>query len=171
MTNDVRGNGIIDSREIIARLEELQETLDELGAEVTEAEEQLEEARGQVDEEVTEDDGVQKPTLDFLNESQERFDLAEKALRDWKVSDEGEEYQVLSECNEDGETIDDWSHGVTLIHENEFEKYARELAEDIGDVSANPGWPHSCIDWVQAANELKMDYSSIEFDGNSYYAR
>ena len=61
--------------------------------------------------------------------------------------------------------------GITLIHEDYFEDYAQELAEDIGAIGKDNQWPLHCIDWDRAANELKVDYSEVEFDGQTYYYR
>lgn len=38
-------------------------------------------------------------------------------------------------------------------------------------VSRNYGcnWPYNCIDWEKAANELKQDYSTVDFEGETYY--
>lgn len=81
--------------------------------------------------------------------------------------------QALIDFDGESEIGGDWSYGVALIREDTFEDYARELAEDIGaigsDVSNN--WPLSCIDWEQAARELAMDYTSVEFLGYTYYVR
>jgi len=66
---------------------------------------------------------------------------------------------------------DDWHHGATLIAESYFETYAQELAEDCGMVSDGAEWPNRCIDWEQAARELQMDYTAVEFDGVTYYTR
>lgn len=59
----------------------------------------------------------------------------------------------------------------TLIHERYFEDYARQLAEDIGAIEEDGRWPTNCIDWERAANELRVDYTSYEIDGHTYYAR
>lgn len=60
---------------------------------------------------------------------------------------------------------------VTLIRCTYFEEYAQELAEDIGAINRDATWPNNCIDWEQAAAELKMDYSSVELDGVTYWYR
>jgi len=64
----------------------------------------------------------------------------------------------------------DW-YPVTLIRDSYFKDYAQELAEDIGAIPAGLGWPCTCIDWDQAARELQMDYTSVEFDGVTYWTR
>lgn len=65
----------------------------------------------------------------------------------------------------------DWRHGAQLIRDSYFKEYAQELADDIGAIDRNARWPLSCIDWDQAAKELQMDYTSVEFDGVTYWVR
>ena len=35
------------------------------------------------------------------------------------------------------------------------------MAEDLGAIDPNAGWPLYCIDWDQAARDLRMDYTEI----------
>lgn len=65
----------------------------------------------------------------------------------------------------------DWDHGTTLIKDDYFPEYAKELAEDIGAINDDSRWPNNCIDWEQAADELLMDYTSCEIGGETYYYR
>lgn len=60
---------------------------------------------------------------------------------------------------------------VTLIRDSYFRDYAQELAEDIGAIAPDAPWPTRCIDWDEAAWELRMDYTSAEFNGVTYWAR
>lgn len=62
-------------------------------------------------------------------------------------------------------------HGAQLIREDTFEEFAREFAEEIGAMPHADQWPAYCIDWERAANELRMDYTSVEFDGSTWYVR
>lgn len=76
---------------------------------------------------------------------------------------------VIEEINANaGDLAED---GVTLIRDSYFESYARELAEDIGAIKSDLGWPYDYIDWERAADALKQDYSSIDFDGVEYWVR
>ena len=64
----------------------------------------------------------------------------------------------------------DW-YPITLIRDSYFVTYAQELADDIGAINADIQWPYSCIDWDKAAWELRMDYTSVEYDGVTYWYR
>lgn len=123
---------IIDTRDIIARIEELEAMLGN--------EEGTDEGWEGTDEEWNE-----FATLQFL-------------MSDLKGNGGDEQWRG------------DW-YPITLIRDLHFIDYAQELAEDCGMIPANAQWPNNCIDWVQAARELRMDYSCIEINRVSYWYR
>ena len=65
----------------------------------------------------------------------------------------------------------EWIHGVQFIRDSYFEDHARELADDIGAIDKDAKWPCSCIDWEEAADQLKQDYSTTEIGGISFHYR
>jgi hypothetical protein len=134
---------VIDSKDIIERIEELQAEKEALQEAVEEAGEGIEE-----EDKIT----------------------AETALEDWE-KENGEELKALENLNEEGEGYGDWAHGETLIADSYFTQYAQELAYDIGAVDRNANWPLQHIDWEAAAEELKSDYACISFDGVDYWMR
>lgn len=81
------------------------------------------------------------------------------------------ELAILRDLAKEGEGSPDWPHGEQLIRDSYFEKYAQELAEDCGALTARTEWPNNCIDWAQAARELQEDYMGVEFDGVDYWIR
>jgi hypothetical protein len=88
------------------------------------------------------------------------------------VESEIEELVTLLELQREAEGYaPDWNHGCTLIHEVYFERYAEELAYDIGAISKDASWPSNFIDWSAAAEALKQDYTEVDFGGNSYLVR
>ncbi len=72
---------------------------------------------------------------------------------------------------EELEGYGDFDHGGAIIRDSYFETYAKELAEDIGSTKADESWPHNHIDWEAAAEALKVDYMSAEWDGVEYWMR
>ena len=64
----------------------------------------------------------------------------------------------------------DW-YPSALIRDDYFRTFAQDLAEDIGAVPADAAWPARCIDWDQAARELRMDYTSVTYAGVTYWTR
>ena len=140
MTAITNTDDIIDSRDVIARIEEL-ETM-----------------RNDWIDEVEENDG--------------EFDMSPEV--DWHNAhtEEGLELDALKELAEEAaDYAPDWKYGEALIRDSYFREYAQELAEDIGAVNSDLGWPNSCIDWEQAARELQMDYTAVDFDGVTYWVR
>lgn len=57
----------------------------------------------------------------------------------------------------------------TLIRDSHFRDYAIDLAHDMGELNCK--WPYNCIDWDQAARELRLDYSSVDIGGVVYWYR
>lgn len=64
-----------------------------------------------------------------------------------------------------------WEYGEILIRDSYFKEYAKQLAEDIGAIGSNVAWPLCCIDWDKAVKELKHDYTSVDYDGVAYWIR
>ena len=98
--------------------------------------------------------------LKYLTSERDRL---ESSQLDEFLEDEIDALQeVVDECIND-----------TLVHEDHFREYAEELAVDIGaiDRRQRDHWPYTCIDWEQAADELKQDYSVIDIRGGTYYYR
>lgn len=129
---------VIDSRDVIKRIEELEE-----------------ERRAAIED------------CDHGEECNAR----DAHAKDFDDSEDGAELKALLSLAEEGESLADWEHGEALIRESYFEDYARELAEDIGAIGRDMQWPLSYIDWERAADALKMDYTSVDYDGVTYYGR
>jgi antirestriction protein len=93
-------------------------------------------------------------------------------LEDSEDADEIAERDALIALASEAEGYaDDWPYGEALIRDSYFRDYAMELAEDIGAIDANASWPTRCIDWDQAARELQMDYTAVDFAGVTYWIR
>lgn len=69
------------------------------------------------------------------------------------------------------EALEDSSLDPTLIADDYFQDYARELAEEIGAIPSDYSWPASHIDWKAAADALRMDYTNYTYGGVQYWGR
>lgn len=142
------GDNILDSRDVIKKYEELNDELEALMQAVEDAYQTWDNNREDLE------------LLAALKDSVVN-------MQDWSDWDD---YKNWKEFCEQGESLSDWTYGETLILDDYFTRYAQELADDIGAVRAE-GWPNDCIDWEQATDQLKMDYTAIEIDGTTYWAR
>ena len=140
---------VIDSRDVIARIAELQELADAV-TEAQEAFDSLENA---------------DPTEIEVAESE----LAQAAAN-FDEDTQQELATLLALAEEASGYAADWEYGETLIRDSYFTDYARELCEDIGDVPKNfPSYIE--IDWEATARNIQMDYTAVDFDGVTYWIR
>lgn len=141
---------VIDSRDIIARIEELE-------SEQTDLQATIDETQGDYDRDQTED-------------CADELAAARLSLREWNEENNAE-LNALRDLASQGEGYSDWKYGATLIRDSHFKTYAMDLADDIGAVPNGAAWPCTCIDWDKATRELQMDYTSIEFNDVTYWVR
>lgn len=97
-------------------------------------------------------------------------DLLEDETEGTVVTEFQDELDKLEEFKSDVGS-GEWKYGMTFISDFYFEDYAKQLAEDIGAIKDDAGWPSQYIDWSAAADALKMDYSSVELDGKEFWYR
>lgn len=96
----------------------------------------------------------------------EASELTEEDFRAEWFSFEGDD--ALKHIEElKNQEIYGWDDGVTFVKDS----YFKEFAEEEAGLVENKQWPYDCIDWEKAANRLQMDYSSVEFDGETYWYR
>ena len=99
-----------------------------------------------------------------------------ESLENDEIDDyEEEELGKLSEFRKEmKDRFSDWDDGMTLIRDSYFNgDFAEDEAVDMGLVDRNNlnNWPLTQIDWDEAAEDLKQDYTSINFDGETYWVR
>lgn len=111
-------------------------------------------------------------------ERQELVDGEDEKLSDLAEWDEdcGEEFKllqnILSELEGSGGDYrwrGSW-YPVTLIRDSYFVEAMEEFVKDIGDLPTNTPY-YLEIDWEKTADNLRVDYSSIEYDGVTYWFR
>jgi len=133
---------VIDSRDVIERLEEMESELAELGENI----------------DLAEDD----------EESKE----AREALKEWNDDNRDELERLGGLCAEGEGATSEWKDGTPLINDNYFSEYAEDFCKDFGDIPSDLPWYISNhIDLVGVAEEIQVDYSSIDFDGTTFWVR
>lgn len=151
---------LIDTRDLITAIEDLEGDFEALTEAVDEAQEAYDDFN-ESSESLRDDGGKAAELHDDLA-------AAREALADW---DGGEELASLKAFAEQVEGYAaDYLHGETLIRESYFTDYAEELVKECYGLPQDlPSW--IVIDWEATANNIKVDYSEAEFDGVTYYFR
>lgn len=114
---------IIDSRDIIARIEYLESV--------------MEDAKSDYE--------------DLEPEEREEFPSLEDYIAD-RYFDEAEELKNLQALAEECDGVPDWIYGATLIRDGYFTEFAQEECEDLGYISKDfPWW--IVVDWEKNRRE------------------
>jgi hypothetical protein len=138
------GGDIMDSRDVIKRLEIYREAVRLMG--------------------------VPDEKLDTMDHDEWPEELSEDLDSD--DSEIVDEFLRLRALDEQGqETGGDWQFGETLIRESYFVEYAEDYADDIGAIDKDARWPLTHIDWDAAAADLRQDYSEVKYGDETYLTR
>lgn len=95
---------------------------------------------------------------------------AKRELTEWD-DEHGEQYEALKDfCDSAEQYCDDWTHGVQLIEDSHWTEYAEQLTDDLGALPGGiPEWV--VIDWEATADNLKADYTAVEWGAYTYWVR
>jgi hypothetical protein len=177
---------VIDSRDVIARIAELESDRDDLVSAIDEAKASgiLTSPRKWQEDDSHAADCAMRETdaaectcgkadyLAELEDAQDALDTAEQALVEWDENEDGQELKALKALEDEASGYAaDWQYGEALIRDSYFKEYAQQLAEDIGAIKSDASWPNNCIDWEEATDQLKQDYTEVDFDGVAYWIR
>lgn len=96
----------------------------------------------------------------------------EEVVDEWFFDNE-DTLNIVDEINYLEEEIGcDFEYGVYLIEEKDFTEYCQEFVEDCGYIGRDlPTWITNNIDWDSVADDLRVDYSEIDYQGFSYLYR
>lgn len=125
-------------------------------------------------EELTADKELLEETLEDLENDDDdvaESDIADatQELEDWDNGEDGQELKNLLALRADVNSPE-WEYGLSLIHENYFTEYCEEMLKDCGEIPQDiPSY--LVIDWEATAENLMVDYSSVEYDGDTFYYR
>ena len=110
------------------------------------------------------------PHYEEMTESFEDILFEEEEIESWKEYFE-EELQEIEEINSiEVELGSEFEYGVTLVDVDDWEEYVEELLEDLGYIPKDfQSWIE--IDWESTANNVKVDYTEVTYQGNSYLGR
>ena len=157
---------VIDSRDVIRRIEELEELIEEATQAAKDAYDEAYAAHEPDDDET--DASVIEKAREYAKA------MAAEAAAEHEPDDEDvAELAALKALAEEASASPDWPYGEQLIRDSYFKQYAEELADDIGAIDAKleGRWPYTRIDWDAAAEDLKADYMPVDYSDVRYWIR
>ena len=110
------------------------------------------------------------PHYEEMTESFEDIRFEEEEIESWKEFFEDELKEIEEIDDIENELGSEFEYGVTLVDVDDFEDYCEELMEEFGYIPKDfPSWIE--IDWESTANNVKVDYMEVTYQGNSYLGR
>ena len=110
------------------------------------------------------------PHYEEMTESFEDIRFEEEEIESWKEYFEDELKEIEEIDSIETELGSEFEYGVTLVDVDDWEEYVEELLEDIGYIPKDfPSWIE--IDWEATADNVKVDYMEVTYQGNSYLGR
>jgi hypothetical protein len=83
-----------------------------------------------------------------------------------------EELNEIKQFCEELEDYGDFEHGEAIISEDYFTDYVEDLVKGLGYLTDNlPGFIEDNIDWDGVAEDLKVDYTEVDYNGTTYLMR
>jgi len=119
-------------------------------------------------------------TFEHYADRTETFDdilFEEEEIQEWIVDweTELEEIAEINQVEDEVESYggDGFEFGTTLIKEYDFEEYCEELVRDYGYLSRDTitALIENNIDWSGIADDMRQDYSELEYQGTTYLFR
>lgn len=145
MSKEIEKSEVIDSRDVIERIGDLESDLEDLYDEYAEA----------------------TPN----HAAFETWLRAAAIDRECDYQDDAIELMELQAFAQSAQNYSpDWEYGSTLIREDYFVEYCKELLADIGDIPREIP-DYIVIDWEATSENLKVDYTEVDFGGVTYYVR
>jgi hypothetical protein len=107
--------------------------------------------------------------IERIEELQDMRDDAGNGIGVWE-NDDQDELDMLNRLSGSGSTVSGWDHGVTLVRESYFRDYAIEYISEVNEAALSAARNAGLvIDWDATARDLKTNFTSIEWDGITYY--
>ena len=129
----------------------------------------LEIERTELKEEILNDFLEVFPQYEDITDTFEDIRLDEEEIESWRDNwhTELESIEAINEL--ENSVGSEWKYGVTLIDEDDFEDYCQEFVEDCGYISKDtPQLIKNNIDWSGIADDMKQDYTEVDFRGDTY---
>ena len=133
---------------------DLQEQIDNLESEIEDLNEYL--------EDLDKDLGMCGSEIEILSTKHEIYKFQEQ------LQDLRDELRPLLDLK--AEDIPEWDDGATLISVSDWEEYVEDLLKDCGYIPNDVPW-WIVIDWTATADNVAADYSTVDYDGDTYYYR
>ena len=91
-------------------------------------------------------------------------------VQKWK-EDNSDDFDHIEEIDELEDEISEFTFGKTLIPNDDFTEYCEDMINGCYYMKNVPSFVKDNINWDGVASDLEVDYSSVTYQGESYFYR
>lgn len=107
--------------------------------------------------------------IEELREMRDQYEDGEEFERENR--EEASELHALEMLQDEAQGYaSDWRYGVTLVRDSYFPDYVQSLLVDCDVVPPNLPW-YVVVDWDATADNVRQDYTEVDFGGVTYLVR
>ena len=94
----------------------------------------------------------------------------DKDVQEWREENDND-FDHIEEIDYVEDNVLEFSFGETLIPNNDFTEYCKDMVEDCYNLKDVPDFIKFNVNWEGVASDLGVDYSEIKYQGETYLYR
>ena len=94
----------------------------------------------------------------------------DKDVQEWREENDND-FDHIEEIDYVEDNVLEFSFGETLIPNNDFTEYCKDMVEDCYNLKDVPDFIKFNVNWEGVASVLGVDYSEIKYQGETYLYR
>ena len=109
--------------------------------------------------------------IEDFDELTKHIDSSENEdVQEWR-EDNSDDFEHIEEIDELEGEISGFTFGETLIPNDDFTEYCKDMVNDCYDMRDVPSCIKYNINWEGVASDLEVDYTNVTYQGKSYLVR
>ena len=109
--------------------------------------------------------------IEDFDELTKHIDSSENEdVQEWR-DDNSDDFEHIEEIDELEDEISEFSFGETLIPNDDFTEYCKDMVNDCYNLKDVPDFIKDNINWEGVASDLEVYYSNVTYQGVSYLVR
>lgn len=91
-------------------------------------------------------------------------------VQEWRQENDND-FDHIEEIDYVEDNVSEFPFGETLIHNDDFTEYCKDMVEDCYNLKDVPDFIKNNINWEGVASDLEVGYRNVTYQGESFLVR